>query len=271
MRIGAFVLGFVVFGIAGRVGASPAATDVPVEISEKSRFLGFSSGGEGFAAFEIEVTQYKGALERRYQVIRIVSSQTEDVVSVFRAGRPSPAPEWQKARSGWETYRARQGFSFKKLDLSKSAFRLAIDQGDHVRSEATKQHIVVNGVEGSGIGMTPVVRLYDGRREYLGAMRVEGVPGRSLSAEVEVFHSSTGMHIAVLVHYRSSTATMDAATDIGRVFTMPGDPLGTTEIGALNMTAASEVIGERRFSELDPGFEEPFIKWGRDTDGGHYP
>ncbi len=119
--------------------------------------------------------------------------------------------------------------------------------------------------------MTPVVRLYDGQQVYLGRMRVDGAPGRTLTAKVEAFHSSTGLHVAVLVHYLSRTAVTDSETDVGRVFTLPGDPLGTTEIGAFNMTTASEVIGEKRFGELNPGFEEPYIKYGRDTGLTGYP
>jgi hypothetical protein len=308
MRGVAIVLGFVAFTVAAEVRAKPtsrlwvdvngtpkapksakpgktyspavsAEADIPVAVQrsvdhlEKVQFLGFSAGGEALAAFAVTVSEFRGtAYLGSYDVVRIVSTATEDVVGTFRAGAGSNAPEWRAARGGWETYRRAHGFSSKKLDVSKSAFRLAVDVGDRVTAEATKQHITVKATTGSGLGMTPVVRLYDGQQVYLGRMRVDGTPGRTLTAEVEAYHSGSGLHVAVLVHYTSTTAVTDSQTDIGRVFSLPGLPLGTTEIGAFNMTTASEIIGEDRFGKLNPGFEEPYVKWGRDEGiTGSYP
>jgi hypothetical protein len=71
------------------------------------------------------------------------------------------------------------------------------------------------------------------------------------------------MHIAVIVHYSSSGGS-GMKNDVARVYTMPGDPIGVTSIGAFNMTLADEKIGERVFGDLHPDFKEEFVRWGKD-------
>lgn len=251
----------------GEMPEDPA--DMPIEgpgnREESIKLLGFSRS-EAMAAVHVTVRETRGGRTTSYELIRVLSTQTDQVVDTFRQGAPSSSMEWQSARpaEAWNVMASRSQLGSHRLFMDKSSIRMAIDPTDKVRAEANKMRILITTELGGGLGMTPVVRLYDGRNIWLSPMRVPATPGRIITAEVEGFHSSTGMHIAVITHYTSRAGFSEKKTDVVRVFAMPGDPIGTTTIGSLNMTTASESIGERRFNELNPEFIEEFKKWGRD-------
>ncbi len=237
----------------------------PVYREESAKLLGFSRN-EAFAAIAVTVRESRAGRTTSYEVIRLLDTATDRVAETFRQGPPSSAPEWQAARpaEAWAAVATRSELRSHRLNMEKSSIRMAIDPGDKVRAESNKMRILIRGEAGGALGMTPVVRLYDQRNVWLGAMRVGATPGRTITAEVEAFHSLTGMHVAVIARYTSTAGFSEKKTDVVRVFAMPGDPIGTTTIGSFNMTAASEAIGERKFDELNPGFEEAFDKFGKD-------
>lgn len=254
--------------------ASPKAeahvdADVPGEAianrSESAKLLGFSRN-EAMAAVLVTVRESRNGYTSTYEVVRVLSTSTDQVVDTFRHGAPSNAPEWQSARpaEAWKVLAARSELYSHRLAMDKSALRMSIDPGDKVTAESNKTRILLKGVPGGALGMTPVARLYDGRRVDLTPMRVGATPGRTITAEVESFHSRTGMHIAVIAHYTSNAGPSEKKTTVVRLFEMPGDPIGTTTIGSFNMTFASEVIGERKFDELNPGFEKEFDVFAKD-------
>ncbi|MEZ0312400.1 MAG: hypothetical protein ACAI38_11550 [Myxococcota bacterium] len=237
----------------------------PAYREEAAKLLGFSRN-EAIAAVQVTVREIRAGRGTSYEVIRLLDTTSDRVVETFRHGAPSSAPEWQAARptEAWNVLASRSELASHRLNMEKSNIRMAIDPGDKVRAESNKTRILIRGETGGALGMTPVVRLYDQRNVWLGAMRVAATPGRAITAEVEAFHSRTGMHVAVIAHYTSTAGFSEKKTDVVRVFAMPGDPIGTTTIGGFNMTLASEAIGERKFDELNPGFEEAFDKFGKD-------
>lgn len=245
--------------------AADMPAEGPVIREETVRLLGFSRN-ETTAAVHVTVRETRGGRATGYELVRIVATATDQVLETFRQGPPSQAPEWQAARpaEAWDSMAPRAELYSHRLDMSKSSIRMAVDETDKVSAESNKMRILIKGVPGGALGMTPVARLYDGRRIWLSPMRVPATPSRTITAEVEGFHSRTGMHIALVTHYTSSAGFSEKKTDVMRFFEMPGDPIGTTTIGSFEMTTASEVIGERRFGELNPEFKEEFIRFGRD-------
>ncbi len=252
---------------------SPKAGDDDVDVpgegvanrEESVKLLGFSRN-EAMAAVLVTVRETRNGHTSSYEVVRVLSTATDQVVETFRSGAPSHAPEWQSARpaDAWATLAARSGLYSQRFAMERGPLRLAIDPGDKVTAESNRTRVLIKGVPGGALGMTPIARLYDGRRVELSPMRVGATPGRTITAEIEGFHSRTGMHIAVIAHYTSNAGPSEKKTTVVRVFAMPGDPIASITIGSVNMTLASEVIGERRFGELNPDFKEEFIRYGRE-------
>ncbi|MBC7792717.1 MAG: hypothetical protein H7Z43_03335 [Clostridia bacterium] len=257
MRGFAFVLAILALVASRHVGAESPAS----QHQESTTFLGFSQN-EALAAFVVTVSE----ADRPFRIIRLISTSTNQVVDTFRSSEPSSALEWQKAKSSraWESLQSRTPFAFQRIDLSKPVFRLALDPKDQASAKAEKMKIILTGKEGSGLHTTPVVRTWYGKNIWLGETRVAGVPGRTLKLELEAYHSPTGMHVAVLAHYTSIDQHEERATDVARVFQMPGDPIAVNTIGQENVDDISDKIGERLFKKLHPDLAESYDRFARE-------
>jgi hypothetical protein len=261
---------------APRETPSPA---VSAGHEETIEFLGFNAN-ESAAAFKVKVIESTGAKTRAYEVIRLVSTQNEQTVATFQQGAPSPAGEWQAAKpeTMCSAYAARANLWMCSIHHARHIFRVAIDPRDKVAdSLSTKKCITITGAEGSGLGMTPVIRLYDGRIVPFDPLpRANGQRGQSAGVVLTAYHSHTGMHVAVVASYSgknggSTTGEQPQCgslgahtTDMTRIYAMPQVPVGTITIGSFNMTATSEKLGEQYFGELHPEFKEEFKRLGRD-------
>ncbi len=252
---------------------------VPADREETLEFLGFTAN-ESAAAYKVKVIENAGARSNAYEVIRLLSTQNEQVVATFRQGEPSAAAEWQAAKpeSTWTAYQSRARLWMYRVHLSRHIFRVALAPGDKLAdSLSTKKCITITGAEGSGLGLTPHIRLYDGRIEEMAPLpRANGTPGQTVGIVLTAYHSNTGMHVAVVASYSGQAGRTKVGqqpmcgslavhtTDLTRIYAMPGDPIGTTTIGSFNMTLASEKLGEQYFKELHPDFKAEFEHFGRD-------
>lgn len=256
MRGFAFVLAILTVGVASSVSAAPTAP----QRQEDATFLGFSPS-ETLAAFAVTVH----GSGRPFRLIRLLDTRTDKVIDTFQDGEPSADPEWSKAKpyTAWIALQARGELAMKRLDVSKAVFRLAVDPGDRASAKAEKERITITGKVGHGLHTTPVVRLWNGTYAWLAETRINGSPGRTLKADVEVFHSETGMRIAVVTRYTSDESAAVRTTDVVRVFELT-DPLATHSVGSLNIAHTADMIGERLFKQLHPEAKEMYDRYGRD-------
>lgn len=262
MRGFAFVLAILTLSATQSVSAAPtiSASAAP-QRQEDVTFLGFSEN-ESLAAFAVTVHGASGT----FDLVRVVSTKTDQLVGVYRGDGVSFDPEWKAAKpyEAWMLVQARSGFSSTRIDVSKAVFRIALGDNDKVTAKAEKTKITLTGARGSGLHTTPVVRLWDGRNVRLGETRIGGTPGRSLTAEIEAFHSKSGLHIAMLTRYTSIEPSTVRTTDVGRVFTMPNEAIGVSTMTREDISNVADRRAEGLYKILHPEAKELYDQYGRE-------
>ena len=248
------------------------------DLRKNMEFIGFTFD-ESLSAWRVYVTHthWVGRSEviDRYTLIKLVESDTRNVVGTFRAsdiqrkrlkGPKGPwrdkdieatNPGWQAAQpfKTWNKYRRRLKFHSDILKMTDSTVRLRLDPHLDTPLVAEELQIVARAKPGQPVGFVPVARLMDGAYLNLGHYRVEGKPDVAWYATVEVHHSRTAKHVAVVCRFYENdnalpTEAMATVTSTGK------EPLGTYTIGAMQMTTHATRQAGEMFKEEHPDISD---------------
>ncbi|HET6347299.1 MAG TPA: hypothetical protein VFH51_20370 [Myxococcota bacterium] len=235
-------------------------------------FIGFSRG-EAVCAWRETVVRSQGrGLTDRFSLVRIVETKTERTLGVFREGGIQRRdqhgafiytddailvrdnPEWARAgaRSAW-AHIAREGrFRAIRIDFKDTVVRLDLDRDVSPEEVGVEDKtIVVTSDPHTPVGYIPVARLMNGNLLPLGHFRAEASPEGRLFAEVQVYHSVTGRHIAILNHFEEEDGDVVRA-DATKVVATPEVPISSIKIGTMQLIQNESKAIQKMFKEMHP-------------------
>ena len=234
-------------------------------------FIGFSRN-EAACAWRLHVSSTSGGFQDRYTLVHVVEIKSHKLIAVFRdsatiqrfdahgkriatPGRvlADAHPDWAHAgpHAMWEHLRQRGGFSSVKVDFKSNLIRVLPDQDDKpLEFSADKKVLKITTRAGSPLGYQAVARLYEGTPMVLGHYRMDAPSAGAAQAQLEVYHSHAGHVIAVL--NRFATAAKSAENQAAFFTTPYNNPIGTTNIGSLNMIETDSQSIETLYKQMHP-------------------
>lgn len=250
------------------LGATPpsakAAPSAPID------FIGFSRN-EAACAWRLHVKAPIEGGEDRYTLVHVVEIKSHKLIAVFRdsaiqrynahgkrvatASRAlaNAHPDWAHAgsRALWEHLRQRGGFGSVKVDFKNNLIRVLPDEDDKpLEFSADKKTLHITTRAGAPLGYQAVARLYEGNPLVLGHYRMDAPNAGAARAQLEVYHSHAGHVIAVVNRFATASRGMESEAAF---FTTPdNNPIGTTNIGSLNMIESDSQSVESLYKQMHP-------------------
>jgi hypothetical protein len=245
-------------------GSAPAVERKVVE------FVGFSRD-ESIVVWRLRLERptAEGGVDE-LTVLRVVRTRDNEVLGSIRQGACvrrdrrgrrrgcdnqsflAANPEWATAQpaAAWQRLRQSTAMVGKALNLQDSTVRLQGDADLALEMSRESDHIAVRGAPGQAIGFEPVARLLDGRMINLGHFREPAAAEVTLSAQVRVYFSPSGMTVAVLNRF-APVEGGGGIVYITRAVVLP-EAIGTTQIGALRLAASAMRVAEGIYKDTHP-------------------
>ncbi len=248
--------------------AAPAQTTTKPQPID---FIGFSRNEEA-CAWRLHVNSVSGGVQDRYSLVHVVEIKSHKLVAVFRDsasiqrfdahGKRIAAasrtladahPDWARAgsRAMWERLRQHGGFGSVQVDFKSNLIRVLPDDDDKpLAFSANKKILNITTLPGAPLGYQAVARLYEGTPLVLGHYRMNAPSDGAAQAQLEVYHSHAGHVIAVVNRFATAANT---AENQAAFFTTPyNNPIGSTNIGSLNMIETDSQSVESLYKEMHP-------------------
>lgn len=243
---------------------------------ELLEFVGFSSP-ETEAAWRMKVRSPApdGAYIDRYMLASVVDFYSGEIKGTYRlsAVRRTTAqgkvvdlperllaasnPRWNDAQPNavWRKLERQARFRARRLKIMDGALMIEPDRDAKLEIEMNAASILVRATLGSAMGYQPVLRLLNGEATKLGHVRVEGRPGVSHRATIELFYSATGMKAAIVSRVEASGGT-GAITTHETVFwpnvvRLPA-PVGTIDVAGMKIGAPGSAGTGGDLNKMDP-------------------
>ena len=249
---------------------APAATQPPAKAAPID-FIGFSRN-EAACAWRLHVNSVSGGIQDRYSLVHVVEIKSHKLIAVFRDsatiqrfdahGKRIAAashvlaeahPDWARAGSHalWERLRQHGGFGSVQVDFKSNLIRVLPDEDDKPLEFSAKKKILnITTRPGAPLGYQAVARLYQGTPLVLGHYRMDAPSDGAAHAQLEVYHSHAGHVIAVVNRFATAAS---AAENQAAFFTTPyNNPIGSTNIGSLNMIETDSQSVESLYKEMRP-------------------
>ena len=250
--------------------APPAAS---AQAGKDIKFIGFS-GNDAVCAWRVTTHRHQpGGDVDTFTLVRIVDTRNNRLVATLRdsgisrvgaSGHKKAAAEHTLsqdnpdyaaagARSMWPKLKQKGHFTFVQLTFKNNTVRLIADQDSRLATKPDdKKYLHVASEAGQPLGYVPVARLFEGEMMPLGHYRLEGASEEPLRADLKIYHSHSGIVIAVLNTFHLPEAPDHTFSEAAVLRTAPNDPIGSTDMGMMEMIDAQARSAEIGFKSMHP-------------------